>query len=450
MMENSGAHIGVACDTHALSSAQEERQPMLSIEEYSAQLEELLRAHPLQPARMALDECHGLVLAVDCHARLAVPPFTNSAMDGFAVHYDSVAEAVSAGETLRVVADIPAGSSPAPLPHGVAARIMTGSPIPEYADTVVKVEDTDHEPGVRQCPRQVRIAKLPQRGANVRYAGEDVAPGDLILRAGHELNAQSLAALAGIGYAHVAAWPSPRVGILTTGSELHAPSDTPSNGETTGVGVSASIPDSNSVLLAGLMREAGAEVGFHLRCADDPELLRSRLAACPEIDLLVSAGGISAGAYEVIRQAFPQGHFVHLAQQPGGPQGWATVEHHGRQVPLLCLPGNPVSVLVSFAMYVSGAIAMLAHRADTVAPQRFAGHAGAAWVGKPNKTQLMPVEYKDGGWVPTHRLGSGSHLLASVAHAQAIAVVPAGAEVTVGSAVELVALNGLHAAGIIQ
>lgn len=414
---------------------------MLSIEEYSAELEGLLRSSKLEPQHMNLSKAHGLVLAENCYARLAVPPFTNSAMDGFVVHYDSVIAAAQAGEALRVVADIPAGTNPDPLPQGVAARIMTGSPLPEGADTVVKVEATDHEAGVRKCPQQVRITTMPKRGANVRYAGEDVTPGDLILAAGHVLNPQSLAALAGVGYAHVLAWPRPKVGILTTGSELHAPDDATSPDGST---ANASIPDSNSVLLTALVHEAGGEVAFHVRCEDDPQLLRTRLAQYPQVDLLVSAGGISAGAYEVIRQAFPHGHFVHLAQQPGGPQGWARVAHHNAQVPLLCLPGNPVSVLVSFAMYVRGAIATLAHRATGVAPKRFAGRAGATWVGKPNKTQLMPVECKDGAWVPTHRLGSGSHLLASVAHAQAMAIVPAGAEITMGSELELVALNGTH------
>ncbi|CEG90678.1 molybdopterin molybdotransferase MoeA [Propionibacterium freudenreichii] len=368
---------------------------------------------PGRPAR----DCLGAVLARDMDARLAVPPFTNSAMDGFAVRFADV----TPGTPLPVAGDIPAGdTSPHELVAGTAWRIMTGAPLPAGADTVVKVEHTDHAPGVRRPPASVTITELPRRGANIRQAGEDVAVGTPVLAAGTLLDATALAAAASVGYRELAVHPRPRVGIVTTGAELVGAGDELAAGQ---------VPDSNSVLLRGLVRGAGADVAAVVRTDDDPQHLREALAGWHDVDLVLTAGGISAGAYEVVRQVLePMGvRFHHVAQQPGGPQGVGTLGVAEGRVPVLCLPGNPVSVFVSFHVYAAGLIAVLAGRATTTAPRTVDVSAGEGWSSPPAKTQFIPLRLaSDGAVHPIHRLGSGSHLVASLPLADGLGVVPAG------------------------
>ncbi|MDO4888281.1 MAG: molybdopterin molybdotransferase MoeA [Actinomycetaceae bacterium] len=367
----------------------------------------------LPAVTLTLDEAHGTVLAEDLVAHLPVPPFTNSAMDGFALRLADLAELPA---TLTVVADIAAGD---PAPHGIgagqAARIMTGARIPDGADTVVKVEETDHEPGVAEAPATVTVGQAPPRGANIRRRGEDVKPGARILSAGRVLDGAALSAAAATGHSEVRVHRRPRVGIVTTGAELAAPSGALSRGQ---------IPDSNALLLSGLVSEAGAVVAARSRTNDDPTHLLATLESWPEIDLLITAGGISAGAYEVVRQALagPDMRFHRVAQQPGGPQGAGRVLIGGRAVPALCLPGNPVSVFVSFHVHVAPLIATMAGRAAD------AGHrtvrAGQAWDSPAGKTQFIPVSLDGQTARPVHVFGSGSHLVASLPRADGLGVVP--------------------------
>lgn len=289
--------------------------------------------------RMPLDRCLGLVSAEPVTAALEVPPFTNSAMDGFAVRFDDVVQASpDAPVRLPVAGDIPAGSPAAtPLEPGTAERIMTGARLPAGADTVVKVEQTDHLPGVTEVPSAVRIFEAPAPGANVRHHGEDLVVGDPVLEAGRVLDAACLAAAASVGRGALAVHPAPRVGVIATGSELAEAGSQLSEGR---------IPDSNGLLLAGLVQGAGAVVAERGRVPDDPAALR-RLVEGWDVDLVITAGGISAGAYEVVRQGLPELVFHTVAQQPGGPQRAGVVG----SMPVVALPGNPVSVYVSFHVY---------------------------------------------------------------------------------------------------
>ncbi len=391
-----------------------------TVTEHRSLIESL--AAPTTPVRSPVvgSELLGCALAEDAHALLDTPPFTNSAMDGFAVrHVDLPPE--KAEVVLPVAGDLPAGDQQVHrLAAGQVVRIMTGAPLPEGADTVVMVEQTDHLPGTRQAPQQVRIqAPWPEPGANVRRRGEDLPAGAPVLPAGTVVDAAAVSALVSVGVTEVTLHPRPRVGIITTGRELVAP------GVPVGPG---QIPDSNAALLTGLVLAAGASIVASARINDQIERLAAVLDDWPELDLVITAGGISAGAFEVVRQGLAhQGvDFHHVAMQPGGPQGAGRLRCAGRQVPVLCLPGNPVSVFVSFHVYGAGLIAMLAGRAADSLPPTEQVIAAEGWVSPPGKEQICPVR-RDGQRVwPHHRLGSRSHLVASLPQADGLALVPVG------------------------
>lgn len=468
-----------------------------------AYIAELLAAlEPLPAVVLPLAEAHGLILAEDAAAALPVPPWTNSAMDGYAVRAADAAGADQSPVVLPVDGDVPAGAVPAPLGPGTAQRIMTGAMLPEGADAVVRVEDTDQEPGPRPLPERVEIRAAPRPELNVRRAGEDVGVGDPVLGAGAVLSAAALSALASTGTGSVRAVPRARVAVVSTGAELVDPGAAPPAG---------SIPDSNSVLLAGLVVEHGAALASVARSADTAASLAGVLtAAAAGADLIVTSGGVSAGAFDPLtmlaedRAALDQDRaagaairlrFARVAMQPGKPQGHGTVRaDDGREVPLIMLPGNPVSVLVSFRTIVAPALArLMGHdgvggtggasgsdggsgagplpRSGARPPVR--ARAAEAWKTAGERRQYIPVRFvpaptgaaapgaataetvprpSDGAvgpayWVaPTHRLGSGSHLVASLPAAQALAVVAAGTPaVGVGDEVRLIALS--HPAG---
>ena len=475
---------------------------MQALEDYVAGL--LADLEPLPAVVLPLAEAHGLVLAEDVPAALPVPPWTNSAMDGYAVRAADAAGADRSPVVLPVGGDVPAGAVPAPLEPGTAQRIMTGAMLPEGADAVVRVEDTDQEPGPRPLPERVEIRVAPRPGLNVRRAGEDVGVGDPVLGAGAVLSAAALSALASTGTGSVRAVPRARVAVVSTGAELVDP----------GAALPAgSIPDSNSVLLAGLVVEHGAALASVARSADTAASLAGVLtAAAAGADLIVTSGGVSAGAFDPLtmlaedRAALDQDRaagaairlrFARVAMQPGKPQGHGTVRaDDGREVPLIALPGNPVSVLVSFRTIVAPALARLMGRdgggaagtggitggsgaetadADSAtgpvngpaAPARprsgswppVRARAAEAWKTAGERRQYIPVRFVPAPtgaaarpgrgtvgptrWVaPTHRLGSGSHLVASLPAAQALAVVEAGTPaVSVGDEVRLIALS---------
>ncbi len=447
----------------------------VSITEHRALVEGALPV--LDPVELPLERCRGLVAAAPVEALLPVPPFTNSAMDGFAVRAQDLVPDPDGVVDLPVAGDVPAGDTRRnALEPGTAWRIMTGAPVPEGADTVVKVEMTDHAAGISEAPARVRIHELPAPGANVRMRGEAVAPGALVLPAGTVLEAGALAAAASVGRGSLLVHRRPRVLVVVTGSELAAPGEPLSHGR---------IPDSNGLMLAALVEEAGAEVAGVLVVRDEPAEFLRLLARSPEADLVVTAGGISEGAFEVVRLAIGErGLFHHVAQQPGGPQGVGVLPlgPSAREVPVICLPGNPVSVFVSFHVYVAGALARMAGRgaapADaappsddsgasssdstgSTAPALVDGIAAARWTSPKAKTQFIPVRearpqeidaapagaLDSAGArvpvVPVHALGSGSHLVSSLADADYLAVVPEEVrEVVPGLRLDLIPVLG--------
>lgn len=367
--------------------------------------------------------CFGTILAEPVAAVLEVPPFTNSARGGFAVRRDDIAEATAGHPvSLPVAGDIVAGDTAGhELRPGTAWRIMTGAPVPYGADTVVELDHTDHRAGVPELPASVQITTCPQLGANIRVKGEDVSAGTVVLKAGRLLDPAALACAVSVGHGQVRVHPRPRIGIITTGDELVAPGEQPRAGQ---------IPDSNGILLTALVAQAGGALVARLRAHDDPAALRAQLENWSEVDLIITAGGISRGAHEVVRQALsdPTMSFYQVSQQPGGPQGVGTVHLGDRDVPALCLPGNPVSAFVCFHLYVAGAIAMMAARRIDSRPRGHDVVVGAGWKSPAAQTQFTPVSLLAGTVSPIHRLVSGSHLVASLPLADGLAIVPDGVD----------------------
>ncbi|HEU0257530.1 MAG TPA: gephyrin-like molybdotransferase Glp [Microbacteriaceae bacterium] len=378
----------------------------------------LTSIEPLLQTDAPLSRARGRVLAEDVRALVAIPSFDNSAMDGYAVHRDDVAEASTLRPvTLRVVADLPAGTAEDPaVGPGEAARIMTGAPLPSDADAVIPVEDTD-----RGLPEVVVTAPATTSGY-VREAGADTRIGEVVLTAGRILDSQDIATAAATGSRTLPVFPAPRVAILSTGSELLTPGEPLTRGQ---------IYDANSYLLEAQVAEAG---GVPVRIGAIPDNL-DRLGGAldeivPGVDAIITSGGVSVGAYDVVK-ALLSGHgnvwFGKVRMQPGGPQGFG---HWSDGTPVFTLPGNPVSSFVSFEVYVRPAL----RKMQGLTPwERPVVRAVAAqdWTGPAGRAQYMPVALVRGEAeeVPLHvrpsaRGGSASHLVASLAAAEGIAIVP--------------------------
>lgn len=412
---------------------------MLTPEDYLRELLSHVGEHPTPVEEVGVGECVGRILAEDVRAALAVPPFTNSAMDGFAL--DSTVLGGEGPWTLPVLGDVSAGDVPGGATRDTegrpgAVRIMTGAPIPGGMDAVVRVEDTDARHDDPVPPPTVTFSKRPSPGDNVRSRAEDVDRGDLVMRAGERLGALAPASLASVGVGQVRVRARPRVAVVSTGSELVGEGAEP--GE-------AQIPDSDSLIVEGLARAHGAVVVPGCRVGDEPSRLWAALCAVARgADLVVTTGGISMGARDVVK-AVGEVHgwtFETVAMQPGKPQAHGCVEVGGRRVPVLSLPGNPVSVAVSFTVF---GVPLLAAMTGGRAPRRRRLRAGCAWTCPKGRRQYLPAaEVADEGGtvvVPVHRLGSGSHLVASLHAAQVLAVVPAEVDtVREGDVVEVLDL----------
>jgi molybdopterin molybdotransferase len=374
-------------------------------------------AQPLPETLVSIESADTHVLAQDVLAPSALPRWDNSAMDGYAVRSADVAQASSQTPvTLRVLADLPAGSDAHPtLVPGTAARIMTGAVVPAGADAVVPVEQTD---GGREV---VQITNAPELGAYVRRAGGDAREGDVILTAGTLLGPAQVAAAAAAGCGTLLVHRRPRVAILSTGSELLPPGQELKLGQ---------IPDSNSYLLAAAVRAAGCEVVRLGVVTDDVPSLRAVLAELDgTVDAIVTSGGVSKGAYDVVKEVLspePGMDFVEVAMQPGKPQGLGRL---AGGTPVFALPGNPVSVFVSFEVFVRPALLRMRGVADLDRPEVSAVVVDG-WRNRTGRTQYMPVRFEDKGTEIEPRIrragpgGSESHLVAALARVQGLAVVP--------------------------
>lgn len=406
----------------------------VSVEQYRELV--LAGVDPLPVRMLPLAECLGLTTADAVTARVAVPTFTNSAMDGFAVLARDVASASRAQPVrLTVLGEVPAGlASDQEVGEGQAMRIMTGAPLPGGADAVVQVELTDQPPGAAPLPAEVLVYQPVAERTNIRTAGEDLHEGDLVLAAGTSLEATSVAAAAATGHGRLAVHQRPRVAIIATGAELVAAGEPLGHGQ---------IHDSNSVLLQGLVVQAGAEPISVTRCPDDAASFDAAVAASVQIaDLMVTSGGVSAGTHDVVKNSAVAAdlHFATVAMQPGKPQGYGLLtSQDGRLVPLLALPGNPVSVFVSWHCFGLPVLARLGGRDPEATQRTMTMTAGQDWSSPAGRRQLIPVARVDGQTVvPAHKLGSGSHLIASLHLADGLAIIPAEVtEVWAGDKVEV-------------
>ncbi len=370
---------------------------MRSVAEHQRVVAGLIRARP--PVAVPLAQAQGLVLADDVVAGLALPVFDNSAMDGYAVRAEDTAGATPERPVVLPVAeDIPAGrTDELTLQPGTAHRIMTGAPVPAGATAVVPVEDTDGGVDV------VSIRASREPGKHIRRAGEDVSPGTTVLRRGQVVTPAGVGVAAALGIAELSVIPRQRVLVISTGSELVAPGAALRPGQ---------IYESNSIMLAGAVRDAGAELVAVATAEDEVAQFSSiidRYAA--GTDLIITSGGVSAGAYEVVKDAFgregDQGvEFVKVAMQPGMPQGVGRVAG----ATIVTLPGNPVSALVSFEVFIRPALRAAMGLPDPERPHRSAVLAESLTSPRGKRQFRRAVLDDDAGTVVSYGPPASHHL----------------------------------------
>ncbi|MEO7752319.1 MAG: gephyrin-like molybdotransferase Glp [Terracoccus sp.] len=392
----------------------------------------------LEPAPTAptpLADALGLVVARDVRAKVNLPAFDNSSMDGYAVRSESLQSAGSEPVTLRIVGEVAAGGDPDfTVDVGEAARIMTGAALPEGADAVIAVEDTDGA-----ASGEVVCRAAAPRGRFVRPRGEDVAQGSVVVSAGEVVGARTIALLAACGHDRVEVHRRPHVVVLSTGDELVAP------GKPLGPG---QIHDSNSSMLWAAAVGAGASAEIRAAVGDtDEELLRVLDEVVEVADAVITSGGVSMGAYDVVKSALHDRgiDFVKVAMQPGKPQGYGLLTaSDGREVPLFALPGNPVSSFVSFEVFVRPALRRLMRLAPEKRRLRPATlMAGVqSFEGRRQFGRAVVTRAAEGTLVATPVAGQGSHFMADLSRANALFVVPEDVvELVAGEVVDVLMLD---------
>jgi molybdopterin molybdotransferase len=400
-----------------------------AIEIEAARREVLARVRPTAVEEVALDAALGRRLAVDAVADGPSQPFDNSAMDGFAVRAEDVAGASTDSPVALSVVDESRAGHPAErtLGPGEAIAISTGAVLPSGADAVVRVEDTE------RTESETLIKTPVSSGANVRRAGEDITAGETVLRAGAELGPAELGALATIGLDPAPVHRRPRVAILTSGDELRPP------GEPLGPGA---IRDSNSRTVPGLATLAGAEVVSVDWTPDEPEATRAALATALEADVAIVCGGVSVGEHDHVKAALAElgaeEIFWRVALKPGGPTWFGT---RGETL-VFGLPGNPVSVVVTFLTFVRPALIAMA--GGDPATRRVMARLGADYEKPTDRAHAVRcrLELDERGWVAWPLPRQGSHVLTSMLAADALALVPTeSAGLAAGDTVEVELLD---------
>jgi molybdenum cofactor synthesis domain-containing protein len=377
------------------------------------------------PLRDAL----GLVLAADVIAGEAVPPFANTAMDGYALR---AADTVTVPVRLTVVADLPAGyASTKPVGPGEAIRIMTGAPMPDGADAIVMVERTE-----RDGTDGVIISVAASTGDHVRAAGGDVRAGDQVFDAGTGLSPTHLGVLASLGFVEVPAYPRIRVGVISTGDELR---------EGAGELAPGQIRDSNRPMLLGLVAEAGADA-IDLGIGRDDEaavttMFRDAAASC---DAIITSGGVSVGDYDVVKAVLGQLgalEWWQVAIKPAKPLAFGLIDG----TPIFGLPGNPVSSHVSFELFARPALRqMMGHASDALDRPVVTAIAGAAMPRNADGKLYLDrvrVRYEGDHYVAVRSGTQASNALAGMASANGLAFLPDGPGLEPGDPVQVMLLT---------
>ncbi len=384
---------------------------LVSIDAHRADI--LDRIRPLPPTQLGITEAEGSVLAEDITASRPLPPFDNSAMDGYAlIAADTAGAATDTPVTLQVTGEVAAGDTGAyAVTPGTCLRITTGAMLPGGADAVVPVEETDG--GIAQVA--IRLAVEP--GHAVRYSGGDAREGDVLLARGTRLGPMQIAVLASSGRARAEVFPRPRVAVFSTGDELAEPGQPLVPGK---------IWDSNSFMLAAAAREAGCLAFRHGPVPDDPrEILPAIEDQLLRADLLVTSGGVSMGGkHDVVKDTLGRLgtiQFRKVAMQPGMPQGFGTIGEDS--TPIFTLPGNPVSAYVSFQIFVLTALGALQGQPDRQLPSVQATVTGPLRSPPGRRSYMRGVLNRADGTV-TPLSGQGSHQVATLGRANALIVVP--------------------------
>lgn len=394
---------------------------MTSPESYLARIRQLIAEHPQRSAGEIIEEIPveqslGRIAATDVIAGFDSPRFNNSQMDGYAVpHAD--------GGRFEVTETIPAGTMPRLL-KGKAAPIMTGAAVPADATAIIPVERTI--PAEFLSPGEYIEVPAVEAGQFVREQGCDIGAGSVIIPAETKISGAAVATLASQSITHIEVIRPARMLICTGGAEI-------SSSSTSAVEeAAATIPDANAPMLRALAADAGIDVVGHVSTNDDPAALKSALAAAikdMQPDVVVTSGGISAGKFEVVRQVLEASSwFGHVDQQPGGPQGFSVFEG----VPVICLPGNPVSTLVSFRLFVAPVLGQ--------APQVSCAQLAEATTGIAGRDQFRRgrVEPVEDGTLSAHIIGgAGSHLISQAVEATHLIRIPAGANLAAGEVVQV-------------
>jgi molybdenum cofactor synthesis domain-containing protein len=400
----------------------------------------LAACRPLGPVEVALDDALDQVLAADVRSPDDLPPFANTAMDGFAVRSDDTR---GAPVELEVTGVLAAGDAPAgPVGPGTALQIMTGAPMPPGADGIAIVERT--EPG--SVPGTVRILDPVLPGAFVRPAASDLGRGDVAVAEGALITPAHVSLLASVGATTVTVHPRPTVGVLSTGNELAQPGAPLRYGQ---------IRDSNRQgLLAALRRDGFVGVDLGVRRDDEAEIFSAIREGVGRCDALLTSGGVSMGEFDFVKVALETlaaesggaASQFKVAIKPAKPLSFATVLSGGRTVPVFGLPGNPVSSMVSYQVVALPALRRLAghrspvpHRLPAVAADDFERHPD----GKLHLLRVVAAMGPDGRIVVCSAGAQGSHQLAALAAANALAFVPDGDGVRTGGEVEILLISPL-------
>ncbi len=369
---------------------------------------------------VALPEALGRVLAEPVTARDSLPPFANSSMDGYALRAADVVGATAVNPvTLRVIGDVAAGAMPdVTITAGTAVRIMTGAPLPNGADAVVPVEDTDEvwRKRERPLPESVQISRVVSPGDYVRRPGEDIEAGQMVMEAGHLIRPQGIGVLASLGVAQVAVIRRPRVGILATGDELIGVEEPLRPGK---------IRNSNGYTQTAQVTALGA-IPVPLGVARDSEAdVRAKLQAGLDagVDLFISSAGVSVGAYDVVKAVLDESgdvNFWRVRMRPGKPLAFGTYQ----SVPFLGLPGNPVSAMVSFERFARAAIRKMAGHIRLERPQLPVTLQDEIRSDGRESYVRAVVWRADGRYLATTTGDQGSHIMTSLVKANALLIVP--------------------------